>query len=383
MRLRILFLIITFISLSYRLVIAVDLVVPDEYETIMEAMEEAEFGDTVVVKEGEYNERVKIVKGVNLVSYAGEDGNELVDGPGNKKILKRTARTIIDGTDIEEAGYLVSFPYDTPAPMRLDGFTIRNMPKYETGVNYFLVEVRGCSPEVVNLVVTGNKSWGGILATGLGVGMGPALETTAKPVIANNVVYNNYGPGIANGANSTALVTENEVFENSFPGAGNTDSDAACIGMRSYARPVIENNDCYSCGSGVGGLNMEDYKDTLIIRGNRLRNNRRAGIGIRIIDGTDTNIKVLVENNEIYNNLKAGIMMQKVDNVTIRYNNIYDNRKAGVIAANVDQLIMYNNEIFGNLTAGARFLDVPIVTIRDNNIYRNVTAGIDFIGWKR
>jgi len=375
-------LLVVFLSAS-DCVLADELVVPDDYDTIMDAMEEAESGDIVVVKEGVYFERVKITDGVSLVSYAGEDGDELVDGPGHRKVLRRALRTIIDGSEIEDPEYLVSFPYDTPSEMRIDGFTIRNLPKFISGVNLFMLEVRGCSPEVVNNILYGNRSWGGMLNTGLGVGMGPALETTARPIVANNVIYGNDGPGIANGANSAALISDNEVFNNGFPGASNDDSDAAGIGMRSFARPVIENNDVYSNGAGIGALNLEDYTEVLYIRGNKLYNNRRAGIGLRIIDGTRTNITVVIENNQINGNLKAGIMLAKVDNVTIRFNTIYDNRKAGVIGTNLDDLTINNNEIYSNLTAGVRLLDVPVVTMRGNHIYRNATAGVDFIGWAR
>jgi hypothetical protein len=99
---------------------AKDIRVPGDYTTIGEAINAAGFGDTVYVLPGTYNERINIKEGVNLVSFAGSDGNDLVNGPGNKKVLKRAARTIIDGTGIETPGYLISFPKDTAAPMRLD-----------------------------------------------------------------------------------------------------------------------------------------------------------------------------------------------------------------------------------------------------------------------
>ncbi len=373
---------IVFLS-TLTVVQAARLIVPDDYDTIMDAMEEAEFGDTVLVKEGVYFERIQITDGVNLVSHPGDGGNDLVDGPGHRKVFRRTMRTIIDGSELEEPDYLVSFPYDTPAKMVIDGFTIRNLPKFVSGVNLFLLEVRGCSPGVLNNIIYGNKSWGGMLTTGLGVGMGPALETTARPLVVNNIIYGNDGPGLANGANSAALINNNEVFHNRFMGAANDDSDAAGIGMRSFARPVIENNDVYSNGAGVGALNLEDYTEVLVIRGNKIYDNRRAGIGLRIIDGTDTNIQVLIENNRISGNLKAGIMLAKVDSVTVRYNTVYDNRKAGIIGTNLDELKINNNEVHSNLTAGVRLLDIPVVTMRGNHVYRNGTAGVDFIGWER
>ena len=362
---------------------AIDIHVPDEYPTIGDAMESATFGDTVYVKAGTYNERIEIKEGVNLVSFAGTDGNDLVDGPGNKKVLRRAVRTIIDGTGLETPGYLISFPKDTTAPMRLDGFTIINMPKYVTGINLFLVEIRGCSPEVVNNILAKNRSWGGMLSTGLGIGMGPPLETVARPIIRNNVVYDNHGPGISNGPNSAALVVDNEMFENRFPGATDKDLDAPGIGVREYARPTIEKNVCFTNGAGIGGINLDSHDEPLIIRNNILYNNRRAGIGLRGVGGVETDIRALIENNKVYGNLKSGILLSKMDKVDITYNTIFDNTRAGIAFFNVDEAIIEDNDIHGNLTAGVRVLNVPYCTMRRNHIYDNLSAGVDFIGWQK
>ena len=363
-------------------VAAKEILVPDQHTTISEAMDAASFGDTVYVKPGRYNERIEIKEGVNLVSFAGTDGNELVDGPGNKKVLKRTVRTIIDGTGIESPGYLVSFPKDTTAPMRLDGFTMMSMPKYVSGINLFIMEIRGCSPEVVNNIVTKNRSWGGILSTGLGMGMGPPLETVAQPVIRNNVVYDNFGPGISNGPNSAALVADNEVFDNRFPDAADEDPDAPGIGVREYARPIIESNVCYRNGSGVGDINLDSHEQALVIRNNVFYENRRGGIGLRGIGGDNTHIIAVIEKNKVYGELRAGMRLSKLDRVDVKDNTVFDNRRAGIVFLNVEEAIIENNEIFGNLTAGVRLFNVPSATLKGNHIYENVTAGIDFVGWQ-
>jgi hypothetical protein len=363
--------------------VAKEILVPDDYTTIGEAIDAADFGDTVYVKQGIYRERIELKEGLSLVSFAGSDGNDLVDGPGNKKVLKRTVRTIIDGIGIEIPGYLISFPKDTLAPMKLDGFTIINMPKYRSGLNLFLMEIRGCSPEVVNNIVAKNRSWGGILSTGLGIGMGPPLETVARPIIRNNVIYDNFGPGISNGPNSAALIAGNEMFDNQFPDATDKDPDAPGIGVREYARPIIENNVCYRNGAGIGGINLVSRDEALIIRNNILYNNRRAGIGLRGIGGAKTNIRAVIENNKIYGNLKAGMILSKIDEVEVVYNTVFDNRRSGITCLNVDKAIVEDNEIFGNLTAGARLLNVASASLRRNHIYDNVTAGIDLIGWQK
>ena len=360
-----------------------DIFVPDDHPTIGEAINAAAFGDTVYVKPGTYKERIKIKEGVNLVSFAGADGNDLVDGPGNKKVLRRTLRTIIDGSGIKTPGYLISFPQETTAPMRLDGFTIQNMPKYREPL-LFIIEIRACSPEVVNNIVTGNRSWGAILSTGLGLGMGPPLKTEARPVIRNNVIYDNDGTGIANASNSAALIMDNELFDNNFP---NSEAEGAQvgagIGVREQGRPIIDNNVCYRNGVGIGGLNLASHDRELIIRNNTLYNNRRAGIGLRAISSGKSNIRAVIENNKIYGNLDAGMRISKLDSVVIKYNTIFDNGTSGLTFFNVENVIIEDNEIYGNLMAGIRLLDVPAATVRRNHIYQNATAGIDFIGWDR
>jgi len=361
-----------------------DIFVPDDHPTIGEAINASAFGDTVYVKPGTYNERIKIKDGVNLVSFAGADGNDLVDGPGNKKVLRRTLRTIIDGSGLKTPGYLISFPLETTAPMRLDGFTIQNLPKYREP-NVFLVEIRASSPEVVNNIVTGNRSWGGILSTGLGLGMGPPLKRGAEPVIRNNVIYDNYGTGISNAPHATALVMDNELFGNRFPGADEAKGDlvGAGIGVRESGRPIIDNNVCYRNGVGIGGLNLDSHDRELIIRNNILYNNKTAGIGLRPISSGKSNIRAVIENNKVYGNLLGGMRLSKMDSVVIRYNTVSNNRMVGLLLTNVGEAFIEDNEIYGNLTAGIRLLDVPAATVRRNHIYQNGIAGIDFIGWDR
>jgi hypothetical protein len=178
------------------------------------------------------------------------------------------------------------------------------------------------------------------------------------------------------------LVTENEIFDNRFPNATDDDPDAPGIGIREYARPVVDSNVCYRNGAGVGGINLDSNDEPLIIRKNILHNNRRAGIGLRALGGVGTNVRVIVENNEIHENLKAGIRFSKLDEITVVFNSIFNNRRAGIFILNVDKALFEDNEIFGNLTAGIRFLNVPAITVRRNHIYNNLTAGIDCIGWE-
>lgn len=360
-----------------------EFVVPDDYPLISFAIEMAEPGDTVVVKAGIYNERITMKAGITLVSSSEDGGDDVVDGPGRQKVLKRTLRTIIDGGGIKESGYLISFPSETTEEMQVDGFTFRNMPEYNSNLQLFLMEIRGCSPVVINNIFTGNRSGGGILATGLGVGMGPELQTRAQPLITKNVIYGNMGTGISNGSNSAALITRNEIFENRFPDSLHKQLFAPAIGVREKARPLIEHNLCYRNETGIGAINLDGNRQELVIRGNEIYENLMAGIGIRGIGGDHLDNRVLIERNMIFSNMEAGIRCTKIEEAYIKSNKIHDNRKSGISLWNVTKGMIEDNNIFENYTSGIRLLDVQTARLKGNRIYRNVTAGIDFIGWKK
>ncbi len=220
------------------------------------------------------------------------------------------------------------------------------------------------------------------MATGLGVGMGPALDAVARPVIRNNVIYKNYSLGIGNGSNSEAHIIDNEIFDNEYPEGWDDDRVAPGIGVREMARPIIENNVIYANGVGVGAINFSSFEKPLLIRGNTLFNNRRAGIGLKGLGGMETEADAVVENNIIYGNMTSAILCKRVDNVRIRYNTMFDNRKAGIALWSVDHIVIEDNDIHGNLTAGIRITDIKTAVIRRNTIYQNVTAGIDFTSWE-
>ncbi len=364
-------------------VFSADIFVPDDYPTITDALEMAEAGDRVIVRPGIYRERIKMKAGVSLVSYSGADGDELVDGPGKKKVLKRALQTIIDGSDLTEPGYLISFPTETTEPMLVDGFTFQNMPKYVSSINLFLMEIRACSPKVVNNIFKGNKSWGGILSTGLGIGMGPPLETEARPIIAHNVICYNSGPGIANGSNSAAQIVDNEIFENRFRDSGKKRHYAPGIGVREKARPLIEGNLCYRNGVGIGILNLDTSPTVLTIRRNQIHHNSIAGISVRGIGGPGVDSQVAIEFNRIFRNMEAGVRSTKTALVILRYNEIFENKKSGVSLWDVAKAVIEDNEIYSNYTSGVRLLAVPSAVVRRNYIYGNVTAGVDIVSWEK
>jgi hypothetical protein len=108
--------------------------VPGEYPTIQEGIDAARSGDRVVVAPGRYNEQIVMREGIILQSDSSGDGDELVAGPGRKKVFRRALRTIIDGTGypaFTKAQPMVEFPAGITRATILDGFTITKMPEVD------------------------------------------------------------------------------------------------------------------------------------------------------------------------------------------------------------------------------------------------------------
>jgi len=357
-----------------------DLFVPEDFPTIQEAIDASEFGDSVRVRPGIYFERVLIKGGISVVSDNGPEGERLVNGPGEKRVFKRALQTIIDGSRLDPPDYLVSFQKETNDPMKLDGFTVRNLSV--KGIDrLYLVEVRGCSATVVNNIICRNHSkgkGGGVLLTGLGPSMGSPLETVAEPIVQNNVIYDNFGAGIANGPNSLSLIQDNEIFNNHFQQAKDSEQDAPGIGIREYARPRIVRNLCYQNGSGIGGLDLVSHDQPILVQDNILRDNWRAGISLQGINDQQKNITALIERNKIYGNLKAGIRLEKITDSTIKGNQVCNNLQAGIAIYEAKVAGILSNSIFGNLTAGL-IIDAQKAMIEQNRIYHNLNTGVSVL----
>ncbi|MFQ5647339.1 MAG: DUF1565 domain-containing protein, partial [bacterium] len=218
-----------------------DFSVPGDFSTISQAIEAARAGDRVVVRPGRYHEQLVMKEGVAVVSYASEGGNEKIDGPGQKKVLKRAAGTIIDGEDLP-AKPMVSFPAGITRRTVLDGFTITGMPPVDhtRPGHAHTVECRGSSPVIRNNIIYDNGSTGiGSHGTFKGRDFRKEdLSLTAAPLIENNVVYENVGAGIGNNHYSRATIINNEVFgqisEDNHPAPG--------IGVQHGASPLIKGN---------------------------------------------------------------------------------------------------------------------------------------------
>lgn len=146
--------------------LAKTVVVPTQYPTIREALRQVEFGDTIFVKPGVYNENVRLTQGVIL---AGEDKNTTILDGG------RRGPTVLGEAQAE-----------------IYGFTIRN------GIDGILCE--NTTPKIHDNIIMDNH----------GSGIGAYIS---QPHIKNNIIYGNRWSGILlYGVNAQNVWVENNVI---------------------------------------------------------------------------------------------------------------------------------------------------------------------------
>lgn len=141
--------------IGYKKTKARTLSVPDDYETIQSAINDANRGDVVKVVGGEYKENIIMKNGVSL------------EGTG-------ADATIIDGNNF---GNVVTFKNVRDSRTYLSGFTIKNAGKSLSGVS-----IENSSPWIHDNVITENE-------------FGIYIKGESRPVIQKNVI-NNSSKGI-------------------------------------------------------------------------------------------------------------------------------------------------------------------------------------------
>ena len=154
--------------------------VPDDYDTIQEAIEEAEDADILLVAAGTYMENIDFLGKAITV--------ESVDGP---------AQTTIDGSDLtlgEDMGAVVSFVDGEDSDSVLTGFTIT-----------------GGGGNEIDLVSGGTGNYGG----------GVFIDG-ASPTISNNIIQENDAGDCGGGMriNESESLVMNTIIRENTSGAG-------------------------------------------------------------------------------------------------------------------------------------------------------------------
>jgi parallel beta-helix repeat protein len=334
--------------------------VPRDFETIQAAVDAASSGDSVLVEQGTYNERVRLQPGVALKS----DGS---DAEG-KRGLKRAEATIINGGGEAGAGPGVTMA----AGATLDGFTVTDVGVYDDAEwkKHHATQGNDQTHEHIGAPGTPGIEVAGVNCTVRnnivhhigysGIGILGVEGKDCSPLIINNVCFRNMGGGIGSMKKSTAIIRGNKCFENFYAGIGHDD-----------ASPLVVDNECW--GNVRAGIGVSEGSKP-IVRHNKCYKNRRAGIGVR----TGSETQPLIEDNDCYENDMAGIGASEHSAPTIRNNRCYRNELVGIGSETHATPVIVGNECYENELVGIGQRSDANTVLIGNYCHHNKKAGIGF-----
>jgi hypothetical protein len=269
---------------------AADLVVPDQYATIQDAVNAAVDGDTVLVKPGTYAEAVTI--SFKTITLASTDG---------------AAATIIDGQNAFRPLYITGPNY---RPM-VKGFTIQN--GFATAGGGVLVDYQA-DPSFYEVIVRNNHAYYG---GGMYLGYGTCWVDIVDSLILDNVA-DYFGGGTY--ANVSCTAYHNTVVSGNVAWyGGGAASQGFCSTHIAYDSFITGNTAAEdgggmwaagssSCGAGVRGRNAVIARNTAR-RGGGLAAGSFAGIeltGSTVAD--NVNGGVFSEGTSIWNDITNSII---------------------------------------------------------------------------
>jgi parallel beta-helix repeat protein len=311
------------------------IIVPDDYPTIQEAVNHANDGDTIKVKEGIYKENILVDKSVNIIGENKE--RTIVDGDGDSNNFEVTAG------NVEITGFTIQNTNNGSAGVKIksDNCTIKDNIILDCGDGIHLSHTRGNIVEY-NIINENN--------------FGIYLDASTDCKITHNTIFDN-GDGIGIWMSSNLKIIKNCIENNSFTGILHILSEKNHI---EYNR--INHND------GIG-LQMF-YSNLNLIEENTIWNNDFEGISIHksSYNNFDTNI---ITNN----NYGVSIWFYSYNN-SINSNNIASNTFGGILLSFSFDIIIWGNNITGNSLFGIFIGFSSDISIWENRITDNNGYGI-------
>jgi len=243
--------------------------VPDDYLTIQAAIDAANPGDTIIVRDGTYTENVDLNK--DHLTIQSENGAEV---------------TIVQAANPNYHVFEITDDY-----VNISGFTIKEATADEkAGI---------CLSNVEYCHVSGNichNNYHGIL-----------LNSSPNNTLEDNTCFSNYWSGILLSFSSNNTVENNSCSESTYFG----------IGLHSSSNNILENNNCFK--NHYLGICLSLSSNSNIVKSNIISENND---GICLQYSSNSNI---VEDNTCSGNVFDGILLS----YSASNNNVKDNTCSG------------------------------------------------------
>ncbi len=279
------------------------LIVPFDYETIQEAIDAAENGNTVLVRPGTYNENIdfsgkQITVGSLFMTSQDEQyiANTIIDGGGN--------------------GSVATFANEETDQAVLTGFTIRNGSSNE-GAG---IRCLNSTPTLLHLVITENQGYG-VSLNGSDASMNNCTiscnsnrgiyAAECSPTISDVAVQGNQGGGMALNQ-SEAVLSSVEITENT---SGEEDGGGIILinSPASLTNVTVSNNSTEAQGGGMVLNGSHAVLSNVTVSGNGAGDN---GGGV-ILNESDAELSEVVVSGNSSDENGGGILIIQSNAVLI------------------------------------------------------------------
>ena len=264
--------------------------VPDDYEKIQWAVDNASAGDTIIVRDGTYVENVNVNKRLTIMLENGSD------------------KTIVQAKNPDDHVLEVTADY-----ANISGFTVKGaVGSWKGGI--YLENVEHCN--IINNNASNNYH-------------GIYLRYSFNNILTNNTAISNNNSGIYLLHSSNNTISNNNIVNN---------TNAVALSNSNY-NAVTNNNCSYNRGDSI--VTYSPSHNNLIV--SNIANSNFIGICI----GSKDNV---VSNNVAINNT-YGIYNVYANNTEIT-NNICSRNKWGIDLWSSNYVLIANNTVKSNTVAG-------------------------------
>ena len=287
---------------------AADIYVPDNHTKIQWAIDNATAGDTIIVRDGTYNENVDVNKShLTIQSENGSDKTIVQAQNSSDHVFEVTADSVnISGFTIKGATHRAGLYLDCLNYCRV---TNNNITNNEYGLDLF----NSTNIEITDNTITKAKK--------------AIICDYSNSTINNNVIMNNTGYGIGCIHFSNSIITNNIIRNNEFG-----------IECYFYSDPIITNNSITS--NYNYGIGCYESADPIITHNNISEND---GDGIFCSGSSPT-----LSGNSISNNSDYGIHLINSSNTTIIGNLVDLNNEYGIYLNDSSNNLIFHNNLVNN-----------------------------------
>ncbi|PVX24102.1 MAG: hypothetical protein CW691_08615 [Candidatus Bathyarchaeum sp.] len=320
------------------------IVVPDDYDSIQEAINVANDGDTVFVKAGTYNGSVTIDKSLSLIGEDKEtttiigdwslNGTTVLVEHDSVSVTNLTLKSVIGSDLIGRGIHLlhVRYCHVSNCNFILDGVAVwlydssentiedNSIDYYGSGINPLYYGSRTNPVYYGAGIKLQNSHYNSITQNNIteyDYGFGVLLSTSIGNNLTKNSISNcYYGIRVYESSNNTIASNKIRVTRNLFLADGNGMRSNFGIRLHSASGNTITSNSILDTSNGIQ-LTLSSYFNT--IENNTITNSTYSGIGL----GDDASHNRILANK--VSETKHGLEIMSSSNNTLKDNDISDN----------------------------------------------------------